>query len=740
MTVRSIWTDPSDDGPNLLFNNGEVIGGVEQYGDTPSSIPGLFDSEWGVTQWRATEYFDPSAPIFADADDDDSILGTPIASWHEGAVSSANGNASLVVYNTPNSVISMGGGKYTYQLQAGGGALNDLYLQTLSAPTAQYTFDRSITFTAQERIAAISGDTGNASFGNQFVVAFNAPEGSGLSTVGLFLQLNLFDSRNSSYAQMRYSTLTSPLTTGEMFNVSPTASMITVASRATTLYSTEVETLPAKAQSKFSTVKINLNAALDQMISQIVQSDSKNARYYEDLSNWSLSQAFIGLESNASTDDRAGKTNTPMSATVDVSGIKITSDDSQAVTYASSVGSAIQTVSDVSQDDSWAQTATVAGGSASVNLTGSAVSNVQYITSNGDDAIEIGAHDADITANGTTLFVHGDGGDLTLSGMATITLSGLFDSLNATGVTIASSSFRLGDGVTLTDLSGQTITAGKSLSLSRVTDSTITTGSSAQLFSITGSTITMGTGSQIVSSNNNTIRATGDTSIFGGMNNTVTSDAGTFLFGSNTTGATFTSSGQIELVNPKGATTLIATGTSAPAAGGPSNVSLGAVSVFGSDTTNLTFISSVNALFVAGEGDEIMDASSSKAGVSAWASKTNPHARNVLIGGVYSDTLVGGDGYDILTGGAGEANTFVAPNDMDAGYIEITDFNGAQGNMLILLNDPAVHPNNLFTEAQKAAMLASQADVGGSTILSIQNLTIKLDNVSSIASDRVAIW
>lgn len=416
MSIR-IFDDISAS-PKILFNTGTVLDGAEQYQSQLPSVSGADNTDWSLTQWGtpASEIFDPSSPVVGASQDDDSLLGAADYSWHTGQPSGAS--SGLVVYGTP--------GQYTYRLSAAGGNVRDVFLQT-AAPATQpaYTFDKSMTFSADERVPSVAPLDGVGYVGNDFTVTFNATNSAhhdpSLPTFGIFLQVPITDTRGQPqpYSTLSYDSMTG--TWAGMFNVSGNAGT-----------DNPVAYLPAVTDSgPLHTVTIDLNAAIDQMIASMVgQGTDKNSATLENLANWSLSGMFIGPESVAGTQPSGG------AISFDVRDPNVSHDDTLSRSYDADLqsivtisGQATTTSPAPSIVTSATQVVTQAGDGVALTLTSTA-SSVD-VSSNANDRIEsstsarIALHaNADITdaviGNGHALSVDGTGGVTTSGAFSTI--------------------------------------------------------------------------------------------------------------------------------------------------------------------------------------------------------------------------------------------------------------------------------------------------------------------------------
>lgn len=480
-SVIAIFQNPSTTGPNLRFNNGEVVNGVEQYQDTLPSLPGDFNADWDITQWCAGTYFDPTSPLLADAAFRDDVLGTPIASWEQGSATSSTGYSSLSIYDSSQADDSSDEGKkltgYTYRIQVQGGTLNDVNLQSYKQMGNNYTFNNQITFTANERITDVSGSTGLASFGNNFTVNFNtAKQIAGVPQLGIFLQCVAYDSRGVATVQAGYSTLTHNDGGAKIYNPGDLTVTDFTLGNLYYNYSSTVDAF-AGATDDFSKVTINLNAAVEKIISILSASDPANAAYYQDMSNWVLTGSYIGGEAG-----NLGSTSTSnASAALEVNDVNITEDTASNVTY-SAADQKIVSISGIQTEDYWTTTTTPSDGTTNLLLDAGTSSKAlgtgksQTVTTNGTDTLTVGDKTvATIHAQGASTTIVGQGGSATVDGSGAVTVSGTFSSFSSTN-TNASSTYS----ATVTGGSTVSVAAGTvSLAMSASGTLNLTSGSSA---------------------------------------------------------------------------------------------------------------------------------------------------------------------------------------------------------------------------------------------------------------------
>lgn len=302
--LEHAFTDPSQTGPNFLFNNGQVSGVTALYDATIPTAPGGTDTSWAVIQWGNAQFFDPanpSAPI------SDPTLGTSVANYE-----TADGLNGFAAFGTP--------GNYVYRLTDIGGTLKDVFLQNVN-PTPNFTFDHQVTFTADEGMPQTIGDTskGPTTIGNCFTVAFNRPGTTGYNpnepVISTFLQMPIIDQRGMP----------------ENWPSSGWVDSVPESDNANQFLSWQ----PDQSLHK---VTIDLSSAMANAAQWMLQHLSWNTQWslagsdLLDMSRWTLGSVFIGSE----TLPGGG-------ATFDVSNIDVTSDPDTPFTAADAKAT-VQTV------------------------------------------------------------------------------------------------------------------------------------------------------------------------------------------------------------------------------------------------------------------------------------------------------------------------------------------------------------------------------------------------------------
>jgi hypothetical protein len=268
-TLQVAWSDPSVDGPKLAFNNGQVTGVTEDLNPVLPNIAGPVSS-WHITQWNPGSWFDP-ATMIVDPPLVDPVLGSALYQWN--AIGS-----SLSIFGAP--------GNYIYALTDGNGNLRDLNLETGAYASANYTFDKQVTFTADERIAAAAdnGPVDGATAANNFTVAFNRQDSANydpsLPTISIFLQIELSVAGAVPKAYASFGT-----SAGNIYNVVPGG---------------EGNNYLAGNPDggALHQVTINLSSAVAQMTRWLATADPSAGNAVLDLSKWSLTSAYIGIEAS----------------------------------------------------------------------------------------------------------------------------------------------------------------------------------------------------------------------------------------------------------------------------------------------------------------------------------------------------------------------------------------------------------------------------------------------------------
>lgn len=155
-------------------------------------------------------------------------------------------------------------------------------------------------------------------------------------------------------------------------------------------------------------------------------------------------------------------------------------------------------------------------------------------------------------------------------------------------------------------------------------------------------------------------------------------------------------------------------------------VNTGQTFIFGTDGLNLVLRSyNSDALFVAGEGNETLNAAGSTSPITVYASQTSNHNTNLVVTtGSGNDELDAGTGNSTLNGGAGN-NIFVFNKDTDAGgRTVIGDFAVSAGNKISLYN------YNLTQDSLGALLASSHNDSNGNAVLNLDNHQITVQGVS----------
>jgi Ca2+-binding RTX toxin-like protein len=136
--------------------------------------------------------------------------------------------------------------------------------------------------------------------------------------------------------------------------------------------------------------------------------------------------------------------------------------------------------------------------------------------------------------------------------------------------------------------------------------------------------------------------------------------------------------------------------------------------------------SSAGALFVAGGGNETLNAAGSTAGNIMFAGTAGIGSNDSLVGGSGNDTFVGGTGQTTMTGGAG-TDYFV--------------FNKATGGGTTTINDfTSKETLGIFGYGSTASAIVSASSVsGGNTTISLSNNTkITLVGFTNLTTSNIA--
>jgi len=265
---------PGTDGPKFTFNNGTVLNGVEQFLPILPPIPGSVSTGWDITQWSKAQYLDPAAVEQNAAWTGDSLLGTARYAWR-----TADGTTAIAAYATP-------GQGYIYQITSNDGALNSergscVFLQSKTiAP--HISFDQQVTCSFDARITAAHAGT-NAlptQVETGFTVSFNTPNAAkydrSLLSYSLFIQFTLADTRGTPQPLW--------MKTGNTY-----------------VYNANFNTntyLPfAGNAGAAQPISYNLNAAVLAAARILASVTGSSAALLQDLSRWSLSGMYVGVES-----------------------------------------------------------------------------------------------------------------------------------------------------------------------------------------------------------------------------------------------------------------------------------------------------------------------------------------------------------------------------------------------------------------------------------------------------------
>ena len=447
---QSAWTDPSIDGPKLAFNNGQVTGVTEDMNPILPDIAGPVSADWHFTQWNPGSWFDPADAIVAPPLVDP-VLGQVAYEWQ--AVGS-----SIAVFGSP--------GNYTYALTDSDGNLRDLNLESGITPSADFTFDKQVTFTADERVAAASnfGPVDGASAANCFTVAFNRQDAAyynpNLPTISIFLQVELSVAGSAPKAYASFNT-----SGGNIYNVVPGAE--------------GNQYLPGNPDSGgLHQVSINLSSAVAQMTQWLAEADPSVGGAVLDLSKWSLTGEYIGIEAS-----------TGSSLTLDVAHPTVSRDPNQPVTQISA-----QTVSITGGADAQTPvTVDVESVAATPSRSGvlAAGDTVSFTVSGSSALVE----------QGTTAFLSlSDGGKATFSGedghggltfIYTVGSGDLSSDLKVVGVNLNGSTIDDTSGASL-DVATLASASGTDTGLSVDATAPVVSGDAVQVDTATGEVVVTG--------------------------------------------------------------------------------------------------------------------------------------------------------------------------------------------------------------------------------------------------------
>lgn len=391
-----IYSNLSLSGPNVGLGTGSGLA-ISGYTD----LSGGTVTDWKELQWVAPSYFTSGT---METDHTDSLYGDALGYWSTGS----NGFTSTFgIYNN-----SAG---YIYEMATSGGSLNDVLLQSATYSPGLYTFNNQITFTANEGIDNLSGDSNVYQLGNNFIVSYTHDG----YRADFFLQVQLYDSRGELeyYSTVSKGNTEATLSkmSGEIYNV--TSGIYSSPSSAPTSWGVDSAVSEVTGDTNgLHTVTINVNEALLKLIQQIYYLNPDLGTSVLDLSNWSLTTAYIGTESGEST------------ATGDfyVQDPEIHYDTSKTFTT-SDTGLAISTIKNYTGD--------LVGTSTTTPTNADNSYTVGYSTS----VISEGYWDSfDLNGKGLVAYVekgssfNGNGGSLTESGPGNIYIAGSYSGLYIT--------------------------------------------------------------------------------------------------------------------------------------------------------------------------------------------------------------------------------------------------------------------------------------------------------------------
>lgn len=400
---EGIYSNPSLSGPNIGLGDGQGLG-ISGY----TNLSGGTTTDWTELQWQTQGYFTSQN---METDHVDSHFGTALGYWQQKALNS--GISTFGIYNNP--------GGYVYQLSTQAGRLNDVLLQSKTVSPGIYTFNHQIEFTANEAIMNLAGGQDVYQLGNNFIVSYNH---DGMRA-DFFLQVQLYDSRGSIEA---YSTIGSGAKqvqgvsslTGGIYNV--TSGIYESPSQPLNGYSVDgaVQQVTSNMDG-LHTVTVNVNEALLKLIQEVYNNNPALGSSVLDMSNWSLTAAYVGTESGYS------------SATGDfyVQDPEVHYDTSKTYTTADSVpiGQKISTIQNMAGQPMGTAMTTSATSSGTNYVLGSG--NASIVSQGAWDNVNTNGKNVVLyVANGAA--VNGNNGVLTLSGPGATYLAGSYTGLYAT--------------------------------------------------------------------------------------------------------------------------------------------------------------------------------------------------------------------------------------------------------------------------------------------------------------------
>ncbi|AHJ64712.1 hypothetical protein [Granulibacter bethesdensis] len=391
----SAFNNPSLLSPRFRFNTGSVENGRAEYYARPPELPYTVNSQWDIIQWHSESFLNPSIyttenPLYAD-----NVLGTADYTWTNEASTMA-----LSVYGSP--------GQWTYRITTidgqDGSSANmgdtspggrNLFLSTSLNAASNYTFDKQITFSSQQRLSEIfqTGHGQGATFGlNSFTIAFNSQSNphynAALPTLNGFLQFPLADSRGA------------PPSWGRLYFSGTNFAWNALSSDAGGDYLKWGED-----QGALHNITIDLNSAVVDLARNLALEHSSYSSSLMNMSLWSLGSYFYGGESLDGT-----------GATFDIADPVISRDTDQNFD-ASMANSKFVTISNNYQtvyDTGLASTAKTQwwfaspSGNASIDMDGQTLHTNVVISNN--DTVYAGSADGFIFANGPGMKLVGGSG------------------------------------------------------------------------------------------------------------------------------------------------------------------------------------------------------------------------------------------------------------------------------------------------------------------------------------------
>ena len=374
--TSTVVPDPSQDSPNLLFNTGMVVNGLETYETTPSPLPQPLSTWWDITQWGKAMVIDPADVVLDDPTTADATYGVARYNWK-----TTDGNTAVGVYETAQGLVFRLFSQDAIAPNGNGGANLFLQTQRVNVPDLAKVTNLSLD-------AKVAGIVGGTAFGVQYDVGltlnFNVPGSAAydasLPTRTLFLQLNMGGTGGKP---------------GPYLQINGPSAIVNVNFAGNRYLDYAADSGPMHSLSY--SVNANLLAAVQSLIAQGFVTASAN-----DLSRWSLTGLYVGQE-----DFDTGNPAAPVGSTLDVGDISFT--QSTDLTY------------DPGQDVAGVYQSATGAGATDVTLN---VAGLNLLTCNGRDTVEAGDRYVTVHGAGATLSVNGGSGTVSVDGAATLSFLG----------------------------------------------------------------------------------------------------------------------------------------------------------------------------------------------------------------------------------------------------------------------------------------------------------------------------